>query len=451
MKKRVLILSIIFLTSCSLNFGNNFSLPNLQTTSSFESSSSEDNSSSSFDINTSSSSYVTTESITSSSSYQSSNSSSSKENLPLKTLTLDSKYAKESLSQYSTGNFGNENVNNTNFEFYRAYRKENLSYIITLLGNSNSSFLPSSFYNTTPLYGIRSINIEYKSLSNSYLYSSKDKQFENKYTLIPSSNYSNITLEIDDDNFFKIESSSNDLTINSISINYTDVKNSYNNSQNKSNTDYRINPITYQGTLIDGKSYVNIPTKIVNNNGKYQIVETKKLTYYSFDYIKKNSEYADEACLTEPSDIASYFAAFKRYPANFIAKNFYDDYITKNNTYVSTIFGDKTRYVSRYNRVNGYVNYVPYSTEKKSNPYYYEFDIDIDSTYSLNSRGVGRVVSWEDGWIGSNYDTSPVSVYTDDHYCTFQEYLNYGSFGTRFDAQSNRTNYVHNEPNYINL
>lgn len=41
--------------------------------------------------------------------------------------------------------------------------------------------------------------------------------------------------------------------------------------------------------------------------------------------------------------------------------------------------------------------------------------------------------------IKIEYDGAPVSVYTDDHYATFQEYLNNGRFLGRFDAERNLT------------
>ena len=39
-----------------------------------------------------------------------------------------------------------------------------------------------------------------------------------------------------------------------------------------------------------------------------------------------------------------------------------------------------------------------------------------------------------------------VIVYTDDHYATFQEYNNYGSFGTRFNAERSVTSYKWSKP-----
>jgi len=76
---------------------------------------------------------------------------------------------------------------------------------------------------------------------------------------------------------------------------------------------------------------------------------------------------------------------------------------------------------------------VPYNYG--SNFIYYECDIDLDGTYNKSNRGVGRVVVWFNGFNADGYVESPVAVYTDDHYATFQEYFNYKSLGERFDAE----------------
>ena len=50
-------------------------------------------------------------------------------------------------------------------------------------------------------------------------------------------------------------------------------------------------------------------------------------------------------------------------------------------------------------------------------------------------RVIVEVVVLFNGFNADGYDESPVAVYTDDHYATFQEYFNYGSFGERFDVK----------------
>ena len=72
---------------------------------------------------------------------------------------------------------------------------------------------------------------------------------------------------------------------------------------------------------------------------------------------------------------------------------------------------------------------------------YHELDLDIDGSYSKDNRGSGRLVVWYYGFTSEGYDGSPVSVFTNDHYATFQEYMNDGTFGTKFNAEMVVTNY----------
>jgi len=72
-------------------------------------------------------------------------------------------------------------------------------------------------------------------------------------------------------------------------------------------------------------------------------------------------------------------------------------------------------------------------------PDYYELDFDVDGTYTTSSRGVGRLVAFQEGFEATGYSNKPVIVYTDDHYSTFMEYNNYGGFETRFNGESYAT------------
>ncbi|MFA7192757.1 MAG: hypothetical protein WC131_01395, partial [Bacilli bacterium] len=124
-------------------------------------------------------------------------------------------------------------------------------------------------------------------------------------------------------------------------------------------------------------------------------------------------------------------------PANYVSSSEYWD--------AYDIFGDNTRCVSWYERTDGYATAIPYKAYG-SKPSYYEFDIATSSSYSSNNRGVGRVVAWEYGFDplkgATGYDSSPVSIYTDDHYFTFQEYMNDGTFGQRFNGTNKYTSYI---------
>lgn len=153
-----------------------------------------------------------------------------------------------------------------------------------------------------------------------------------------------------------------------------------------------------------------------------------------------------ESALTDPVDVANYYIALKEFPVNYFLKG-----SIPSEAY--TTFGDYLRQVSEYNRTDGYAQAVPYRDADPYdgvNPYYYEFDIALPGLpYSTSNRGVGRVVIWQDGFDCTGYDYSPVAVYTDDHYATFQEFLNYGTYGERFNAEKSRTAYIYNAYNTL--
>ena len=87
--------------------------------------------------------------------------------------------------------------------------------------------------------------------------------------------------------------------------------------------------------------------------------------------------------------------------------------------------------VSRYSSRGGYARSVPWS----GSGYYYELDVDVDGKYQTSNRGTGRIVAWESGFDATGYDNSPVCLYTDDHYNTWLEYLNNGTWSYRFNGE----------------
>ena len=214
-------------------------------------------------------------------------------------------------------------------------------------------------------------------------------------------------------------------------------------------SDKRIPVTKYSGELIDGVSYVDVPTNITISGNKYTVKSTKRYTYYSFDYVQANytSLDLDEIAMTDPVDVANYYQAFHALPANYYSVSYNDgtswsdvtpEYVNSKST-VNTVFGTLTRGASLYARTGGYTETVPCT----QGDCYIEFDFDADGTYQSN-RGVNRVVIWPNGWTNTNGD--PAAVYTDDHYQTFKEYLNYGSWGTFFRADDkgyHRVNYTH--------
>ena len=166
----------------------------------------------------------------------------------------------------------------------------------------------------------------------------------------------------------------------------------------------------------------------------YEIIETKTYTYFTYEDVVKDPSLVELAAYIEPIDVANYFIAFGTYPANYVYKKQFDT--------AKATFGSYTRCVSDYSRTDGYARSVPCAF-KNGKPHYYECDIALEKSYSRSNRGVGRLVVWEYGFDAKGYDDAPVAVYTDDHYASFTEYLNNGSWGERFNAEMNVTAYIH--------
>ena len=250
-----------------------------------------------------------------------------------------------------------------------------------------------------------------------------------------ATDYSTYTTTIDNDHYFSIETVSSYAYIKSVEISYLGIKvNVDTELASAGENHYRINPITYTDTKIPGESYIDMPIDISVEGNKYIVNETKRYTYYTYDYVVNNPEIAESASYVTPTDVANYFIAFGTYPANYVIKKSYKT--------AYNLFKENTRCVSDYDRTTGYANYVPYKANSSGKPHYYECDIALDSTYSSSNRGIGRVVVWEYGFSYVGYDASIVAVYTDDHYATFQEYLNTGKWGERFNAEQRRTAYT---------
>ena len=354
-------------------------------------------------------------------------------------LSLSDGQDKDNLTGYSTGNYGEYSVGNVTLEYYRAYADEYGSeYVMELLpyfSSASDGTLPGALYNVTPIYGMTEIEITYKSSSNASVYVGDDRAGQAVGYYLPSAaSYTTKTVALEEDNFFKIESGSSGLYIKELTVSYTNETVSYTYQKNGAGDgETRLNAVTHSGGLVAGQTSVSVPVEVAYSANGYQILQTKTYTYYTLSYVKANPSLAEKAAMTEPADIAAYYAAFGEFPANFAASNCDGNSFSE----VKAVFGDDTRYVSKYSRTNGYAQHVPYST---GNTTYYEFDVALDASYWENGeRGVGRVVAWEGGWDATGYNDAPVAVYTDDHYATFQEYLNDGSFGVRFDAEMNLT------------
>ena len=361
------------------------------------------------------------------------------------TITLDSKDNIEGIEQYSTGNYVSYKEENIVFQFYRATR--NLSTTLTSIFPKDTyvkvDSLAGAIYNKTPIDGIVSIDIEYKSKDGINLLLGKERSNMQEQVLPEASSMNAVSIEVDNANFFAIETIANTAVINSININYTGIDNGGIEAYERANKGkYRLNPITYTETLIPGESYVDVPIDVTFSGESYTVNQTKRYTYYTYDYVASNPSCKEDAIQIEPIDVANYFIAFKTYPVNYVYKKQYSA--------AYSLFFEDTRCVSDYSRTSGYATSVPYKADSSGKPHYYECDIALTSAYSSSNRGVGRLVVWEYGFDYKGYDNSIVALFTDDHYASFSEYLNNGTWGDRFNAEFDRTAYIYASAKTLN-
>ena len=373
----------------------------------------------------------------------------------MKTITLDynSVYAD---FNYNTGNYGNF-TSTAKFEYYRTHRsKSELMHFVPYVSNNSLEGLNSSLYNTTTICGIKRIDIEYKTDSIAgdnpivKLGESRFYTYEVNLPLTTSYNVTSLTFNNDNYNFFSIESSSMKLTIDSIKIYYLNNQSGYVNvpQRDANEGEYRINiPTLSDNELVSGVTTATVPTKVKFVNNECVVEETKTYTYYEYSDVIYNSSLISKASWTDPMDVSNYFVSFGTYPVNYVFKNNYSS--------AYSYFKENTRCVSTYTRTDGYAKSVPYEVGSNNKPYYYECDIALDDTYSSSKRGVGRLVIWEYGFSNSKgaigYSSSPVVVYTDDHYATFKEYFNCGVFGDRFDSERNRVHQIWSCPTTVEI
>lgn len=347
--------------------------------------------------------------------------------------------------KYETGNSLNETndqyktVDGVKFSYYCALTEyEYLFSLKPYIVSNKDGTLEGSFSNIDSFGKIKNINITYK---NETLNSSLDGialYYGNSYPLIEyqvdncSSAFKTVSFDVNNSLYFRIEARNEKLTIDNILINYV-VKEKCQFEKVNLNDQYRISPIKFEGeTKISGESYINVPTSISINNGKYIAEEYTKLTYYSSDSVFDGEVDAKEASVTDPFLVASYYFAFNEFPVNY------------NSRLDTNTFGEYARrYSKTYIRDDGYVLAFP---QIKDNPDFYalgyvELDIElIGQNYVKDGRGTGRLVIFYSGANEDSYNNDAFIVYTDDHYATFKEYLGY-DFGDRFDGQNSRTGY----------
>ena len=120
-------------------------------------------------------------------------------------------------------------------------------------------------------------------------------------------------------------------------------------------------------------------------------------------------------------EVAAYYQAFGELPVNYV----YNDDSDASRTLAIENYGTYGRMYSKfYTRTNGYTRCMPTPNRNR----YFEIDIAAKGNSSYNngsriSRGAERLVAFPEGMM--QYGSESVLFYTDDHYETFREYLNY--------------------------
>ena len=440
MKKILLsIICVLSLGSCSILTTQNSSTSSSGSTSTGVSISSSEDVSSDDSTSVDDSSYE----IITSENYQPPISSSFPSEEATSYKVIDNTYSSVFSFRYTTGNYSNQydafdysvNILDIDFQYYRAVKAPD-GYLIKMLdldaALTFSNQLGGALMNVSEINHLANIEITYynesSSTSGGYVRFGKNLTCAYGYELTYSESDITLSFNIPESKYFRIETNGANLIIKSIKLgiaqgNVVDDGYGYYAKQ-----EYRINPIKFSGELQSGVSYVDVPTSIsVNKNSSTYIVnETKRLTYYDYDYVTSNNLEPSEVSIIDPLEVALYYVAFNKAPVN------YSESGSSNHSY----FGDYARRISsEYSRTDGYVNALSGITPTDG---YIELDIGINGNYAIRSRGVGRIVVFYSGSSSSGYDNSPLLVYTDDHYATFREFLGY-DFSLPFDAQNQRT------------
>ena len=440
MKKILLsIICLLSLGSCSILTTQNSSISSSGSTSTGVSTSSVEDVSSDDSTSVDDSSYE----IITSENYQPPISSSFPSEEATSYKVIDNTYSSVFSFRYTTGNYSNQydafdysvNILDIDFQYYRAVKAPD-GYLIKMLdldaALAFSNQLGGALMNVSEINHLANIEITYynesSSTSGGYVRFGKNLTCAYGYELTYSESDITLSFNIPESKYFRIETNGANLIIKSIKLgiaqgNVIDDGYGYYTKQ-----EYRINPIKFSGELQSGVSYVDVPTSIsVNKNSSTYIVnETKRLTYYDYDYVTSNNLEPSEVSIIDPLEVALYYVAFNKAPVN------YNESGSSNHSY----FGDYARRISsEYSRTDGYVNALSGITPTDG---YIELDIGVNGNYAIRSRGVGRIVVFYSGSTSLGYDNSPLLVYTDDHYATFREFLGY-DFSLPFDAQNQRT------------
>ena len=274
--------------------------------------------------------------------------------------------------------------------------------------------------------------IEYKSDTGIRLTYSKDRSYSNEVILGKTSGFMTVTVKTDLHCLFRISAIDTEALIKSVKLYYNNEGSDY-DATYMSYSSYRLDvPYKNFDNIAEGEKR-SMPTKVSYQNGQVKVVKSKEYTYHSYDYLQTHQNEAREICYIDPVDVANYYMLFRDFPLNYQDRR------------DGSVPSDMVRAYSTWTREDGYALSVPYKKDDRF--VYFELDIDNTGRYKPSKgRGVGRLVVWEKSFDFDEYNDHPVIVYTDDHYKTFREYMNDGTFGPRFNAEGHLASYKYNKP-----
>ena len=350
------------------------------------------------------------------------------------TYTIDS----FGVSGTYTNNYDSFTTSNITLNAYD-YNKSSTSSSLVLNKKTtyNSvSTLGGTISNVTKFNGISNITLTYKTTETAYLYYGTTAACDNSVSISPKSSLGSKTVTISDTNisYFRFAAGTANLTVSEIKIEAESL-----GSETVTTTSIaKKNRLSLKNYVVTNPSegqQVSVPYEVNDNK---QVVTSKTFTYHSFSWCESHQSQASQFALTDPKDVALYYTIFNKIPVNYgqLTDNTggldeFDECGTKDE--VSDLFGSDARCVSSFVKTTGYMSDIPYNKAGGTKPVYYEFDVKLAS-YSVSSRQSGRLVGVSKGLSSYSGDTTNVCFYTDDHYATFQEYLNTGSYGDRFDT-----------------
>ena len=370
------------------------------------------------------------------------------------TLNIGSLYA----GKYSDKNFMTSGSNLDGI-YVSAYRAVSGSGYVTIKPDSyfykDTAYhgAEGAIFNSNAIGGINSVEITYKTTDaqasgkkNPNVTFGNSLECDNYlYYLEPSSSDNTVTINVNKSEFkyFSINTGDYTTKVSNVVLK-CDSKSSDNVAATTASGEgkYRINPVTLdKSTLVPGQTKVTLPTNIAYDEvtKTYTATSSRTLTYYTLDFVETHPSVIKDATITDPMEVCMYYTTFGTWPANY----------GENTNSVKSVFGSDTRQVSKYYRKDGYATSVPFNDNGSF--VYYELDINFDGTYTTSSRGTGRVVAWDLGFTTSGYTKAPVCLYTDDHYNTWLEYYNNGTWSNRFNGEGIVTGIKYSAPTTVEL